>query len=61
MIGIKNFEMPKKCTVCPFHFTVTHIEKHYCLASKNGKCITVEDISNENRPDFCPLVEIKEV
>ena len=60
MIGIKDFEMPKNCLNCPFHFNITHLEKHYCLSSKGGNCITIEDINNKNRPDCCPLVEIKE-
>lgn len=59
MIGIKDFEMPKNCANCPFHFTVTHLEKHYCLASK-GNCIPIKVINNKNKPDFCPLIEIKE-
>ncbi|WP_455652051.1 hypothetical protein [Phascolarctobacterium sp.] len=56
MIAIKGMDMPKRCLDCRFEY--------YSDATlKKAKCFVFDDdIDNETlRPDFCPLIEIKEV
>lgn len=58
---IKNFKIPNNCINCPFCRSLSaYSEENWCVVVEDGKDIDIEDINAKRRPNFCPLVEIKE-
>ena len=56
MIGIKGMKMPKNCKQCPLVDYGDLHEDELCCAKEDREFIS----NGENRPEWCPLVEIEE-
>lgn len=63
MVGIKGWNMPKKCIdccLCEWNMGNGGKYDYFCI-SPNGLLFIGKEVANSNsKPDFCPLVEIKD-
>ena len=69
MVGIKDWEMPKRCGDCCFcDWIMGHGGEwaYHCIVPNRINYNRINyigkytDIEKPNKPSFCPLVEIKE-
>ncbi len=63
MVGIKGWNMmPNSCRECrckDWLLNTNGTRRYYCMANGRAKFLGFRKELNNPRPDFCPLVEIK--
>jgi len=58
-ILIHNMRMPNNCLNCKFSYMNSNCMKVWIVCKVIDKTIKDSDVAKDGRPDYCPLVEVK--